>query len=130
MTNDQEKFIKILTEKLMNIINEVNNQALQENVNINAQTYFLLIDVACEIAAQLKISKKEQMECISYFMKQNKKNSIKTELNSKLKNNSIELSDDLLDSAEENIESSFDEDIVTEINMLFEDDFVAKKDKN
>lgn len=129
MNDEQEKFIKILTEKIMEIINEVNNEALSKNVSVGAQTYFLLIDIACEIASQLKIPKKEQMECIKYFMQQNK-NSIKAELNSKIKDYDVTLDESLEEMEPSDKQDSSYEDQINEINMLFKDDFIAQKDKN
>lgn len=136
MDDKQEKFISLLTTKIMESINEINNKALSEGTNINAQTYFLLIDIASAIAYQLKIPKKEQIECVNYFIKQNKQNALKLEieLNKKIKNSSVELNSNLMNeattSSESVAEESASENLSEEISLLFSDDFIAKKEKN
>lgn len=136
MDDKQQKFVSLLTTKIMESINEVNNKALSEGTNINAQTYFLLIDMASAIAHQLKIPKKEQIECLNYFIKQNKQNALKleVELNKKIKNSSVELNLDLMNeattSSESDSEESGSENLSEEISLLFSDDFIAKKEKN
>lgn len=129
MNNKQEKYINILTTKIMEIINQINNQASADNTNISAQTYFLLIDIASALAYQLKIPKKEQIECVNYFIKQNKKSQVEVNTNKKIKNNSIEIDGEFL-GKENNIDFQETNEISEEITKLFNDDFLPKKDNN
>lgn len=128
MNTKQEKYIKLLNNEIMNAIMKYNQQAAEDGNPIGLQTYILLIDIACDFASELKISKKDQLDSFNHFIKQNadKKKSLDIETNKKLSKSFNKNNEEVSASMDDDFEEIHDEEIIN----LFSSEFETKKDCN